>query len=700
MVKWGKMLGVRFELARHAFAYAFAIHLLFGSVAVLDSLRLTFFFYFPRIIQITLIESNVDLLVWVGSVVLLSVLVVLSCTNRKRGADLFGLAMAILSMTTSFVLLLSQKTNFLPQMLVYAVFGLATIMVIALLLTRHSVIGHSAGTALSTSLIYLFAIFVALETSAAVHYALQSFNPSTQIGLVDAGLELQFSYAAYDLVSWLYAAFLFSWAWIPLVGRLLHYRAIKEWDDKTKMGIGPSAPARDGHWLSTLLDPRFVLALAAAIFVGFYPYFQNPPWLVGTDANWRYYYPLLRMSAQGISGGFVQALGEWHPAALAVMYGIQLAFRSTAFDIVKFTPLFLVVALGLSSWWFLAGKKNVTFDLLAFILSVLSITTTVGFYSSILANWMALLVWVLFFAYAAFRGDEGFRIIDLIVLLALSTLILFIHAWTWGVFATSVLLAAIVALLQEGRKGVRGTATLVSVIVIDLVAVLLVLTIIGGGTGSNVDDALQLYGYVIRNPSTLTFFWDALTRLTQIWAPFFNPLILAVSIVGVFYLSRSELTSWRRRLIFAWLFVSCIGSILVAPVGFDPANPTGSESQLWRLLFLTPFWLTAPVGVVGLRASINRLFGDQTQNAIGGQLQVAWIPVVLGVGVLLAWVPVFWHPFLMFMLLPGAVGLFMVKIRAQERQLLGDIVMVLLILVAFNNVTRCLSQLLLSPHNM
>jgi hypothetical protein len=187
--------------------------------------------------------------------------------------------------------------------------------------------------------------------------------------------------------------------------------------------------------------------------------------------------------------------------------------------------------------------------------------------------------------------------------------------------------------------------------------------------------------------------------LTRIWSPFFSPLILTVSIIGVFYLSRSGLSSWRRRLIFAWLFVSCIGSILVAPVGFDPANPTGSESQLWRLLFLTPFWLTAPVGVAGLRASINRFFESPTQNAAAGELQLVWIPIVFGIGVLLAWAPALWHSFLIFLLLPGLVGLFMVKTGAEEKQLLGDIVLVLLILVAFNNVTRSLSQLLLGSHN-
>jgi hypothetical protein len=693
------MLGVRFELARHAFAYAFAIHLLFGSVAVLDSLKLTFFFYFPNTIQITLIDSNVDLLVWVGSVVLLSVLVIWSCASRKRKVDLLGVTMAILSITASFLVLLSPKMNFLQQLLVCTLFGLATTMVAALMLTRHSAVDLSTEAVLSRSLIYLFVIFVALETSSAVHYVLQSFNPSTQIGQADAGLELQFSYAAYSLLPELYVAFLFSWAWIPLIQRLTRQIGINTSNSKTGIETESSAPAQGQYWFSGLLDPKFVLALAAAVFVGFYPYFQNPPWLVGTDAKYHYLEPLMRMSARGELGGFIQALSEWHPAALALMYLTQLVFHSTAFAIVRFTPLFLIVALGLSSWWFLAGKKNVGFGLITFILSVLSITTTVGFYSSILANWMALALWTVFFACLCFRADRGFRIIDAIALLVISTLILFIHPWTWGVFAVTILLAAILALIEEKRKGSRAAITLISVILIDFVAALLSLIVLEEMEGKGVASALSLYTFVLRNPSSVLVFWNALTRLTQIWSPFFSPLILTVSIIGVFYLSRSELTSWRRRLIFAWLFVSCIGSILIAPVGFDPANPTGSESQLWRLLFLTPFWLTAPVGIVGLRASINRFFGNQTQNTTAGELQSVWIPVVLGVGVLLAWVPVFWHPFLMFVLLPGAVGLFMVKTRAQGKRLLGDVVLVLLILVAFNNVTRSLSQLLLSSHN-
>jgi hypothetical protein len=93
---------LRCELGGQIFAYALAIHLLFGSVAVLDSLALTFFFYVPRMIQITLVNSNVDLWVWIGSVVFLSVLVISSYGKGKQKADLLGLAIAALSITVSF----------------------------------------------------------------------------------------------------------------------------------------------------------------------------------------------------------------------------------------------------------------------------------------------------------------------------------------------------------------------------------------------------------------------------------------------------------------------------------------------------------------------------------------------------------------------------------------------------------------------
>ncbi len=115
------------------------------------------------------------------------------------------------------------------------------------------------------------------------------------------------------------------------------------------------------------------------------------------------------MNAHGVFGGFLEALNEFHPFSLALLYAVQLIFGTTAFEVVRFTPVFLVAVLGLATWWFLARKKSLSFGLVVFAVSVLSVATTVGFYASILSNWMTLLVWVVFFAYVAYRGDEGFE---------------------------------------------------------------------------------------------------------------------------------------------------------------------------------------------------------------------------------------------------------------------------------------------------
>ena len=692
------------EWGSHVLAYAFALHFLFGTAAVLNTLGLSFFFYYPRKIDIILLDPSLDVLVWAAAIASLFILAILLPSGHRN--RVVQVSLALLTIILTAALLVTRGEGFLGKVGVYMLFTAGTAELVPLIAWPKPSHRSSGGILLSRLLIYLLGSLAAIEVSSAVHYALQSFDRTTQIGSIDAGIELQLSYAPYALLPFLYVTFLTSWAWVPLLQRLFPKRLIPQ--DVGNTGSIQSLTAQSSltQRLASLLDPRLFLALALGAFIGYYPYFQNPPWVVGTDANWRYYFPLLRMNALGIYGGFVQALSEWHPMSLAMMYAVQLIFQTTAFQVVRLTPLFLVVTLGLAMWWFLARRMSIGLGLIAFALSALSVTTTVGFYSSILSNWMALLVWAVFFAYAAFRGDEGFRIIDLIVLLALSTLILFIHPWTWGVFAATVLLAAIVALFQERRRGLRGAATLVSVVVIDLLAALLSLVTLGGGTRSNLGSALQLYSYVIGNPSTLIFFWGALTRLTQIWAPFFSPLYLAVSILGVFSVLSLDLGPWRRRLILAWICVSAIGSVLVAPIGFNPAGPTGSESQLWRLLFLTPFQLTAPFGITWLAQRARRLpMTEDDKPSAGstvGNAHVIWLVAVFVIGVLLAWTPagyVWLRLLLLLLFLPATTALLLLKAGGVEREFLSTIILATFLLVAFNSTTHAVSQLLVDPHN-
>lgn len=692
------------EWGSHFLAYAFALHFLFGTVAILNALGLGFFFYYPRKIDIILVDPGVDVLVWAASVASLSILAIWFSSGRQR--RVVQVSLAIIAIVLSTVMIATLGNGFLGKIGAYMLFIVGTAELVPLIARSKPTLGPSRNALTTRLLIYLLGSLAAIESSSAIHYVLLSFDQTTQIGRVDAGIELQLSYAPYALIPLLYVAFLFSWAWVPLVQRFLPKNLIPRNSDTTITDQSLVTESSLGKRFATLLDPRILLAFAFAVFIGYYPYFQNPPWLVGTDARYHYLEPLLRMSARGQLGGFFQAVSEWHPAALALMYLTQLALNSTAFAVVRFTPLFLIVTLGVLSWWFLASNKSIGFGLLVFVLSVLSVTTTVGFYSSILANWMALVVWVLFFAYTFSRADHQFQTIDAVVLLALSTSMLFIHPWTWGVFAVSVLLVAILTLIEDRRNGLRGAITLILVIVIDLAVILLSLIFLKEMEGRGVADALVYYTYVVRNPSSVLVFWNALTRLTQIWAPFFSPLCLAISIIGVFYITQANIGGWRRRLIFAWLLVSCIGSILIAPVGFDPASVGGSESELWRLFFLTPFQLTAPFGITLLAQFSRRLTKTEdskpSAGSMVGNVHLIWLIVIFVIGVLLAWTPVgnVWLRFsLLLLFLPATTALLLQRAGGVEREFLSTIILATFLLVAFNSTTRAVSQLLVDPHN-
>ena len=682
-------------------ACAFGTHFLFGSVFVLNTLGLSFFYYFPRKIQLTIIDPRIDLIVWAVSVFFLSFLA--SYPWKKRRRDVFQIGMSVLAIGLIIVLLMYERGGSLNKTIVYLLFMAATAELPLLVTDSRSILKQSRGIFLSRVLIYFLVYFVAIEVSSGIHYIMRAFDQSTQIGRVDARIELQFSYASYGLLPWIYVTFLFSWAWVPIVLRLLRRTNVFQPSSNSALISHQKSVARSDlrSHLSFLFDYRLFLALAAAAFIGYYPYFENPPWLVGTDAYWRYYDPLLQMNEKGIVGGFVQALGERHPLPLTILYMAQLMFHATPFDVVRLAPIVLVAALGFATWWLLARKKTVGFGLVVFALSIMSVTTTVGMYSNILANWMALIVWMAFFAYMAFRGDEKFRVVDAIVLLLMSTVILFMHPWTWSVFAASILLVAIASLFKEKRKGLAGGATLISIILIDVLLAFVSLSLLEASQGWRIADTFGYYTEVINNPASVLLFWDALTRLTQVWSPFFSPLYMAASILGVFYLHTSNLTPWRRRLILAWICTSAIGSILVAPIGFDPTDPTRSETQLWRLLFVTPFQLTAPFGITMiiefLRKTQSRSQDFRGAESIRKAVPRAFLVGIFVVGVLLAWLPV--EARLILAILPVVTGLIIKKAGKDENELLTGIILASFVLVAFNCATRGLSQLLIDPHN-
>jgi len=242
---------------------------------------------------------------------------------------------------------------------------------------------------------------------------------------------------------------------------------------------------------------------------------------------------------------------------------------------------------------------------------------------------------------------------------------------------------------------------LISVIALDAVFALVSLTLLASTQGWRVAESVELYTFVFEDPSRLLVFWDALTRLTHVWAPFYSLLGIAVSILGVFALYMTDSTPSRRRLVLAWVCASAIGSVLVAPIGYNLADPARGETQLWRLLFLTPFWLTAPFGVstiLGFIQGPSRSSSSFPSGMAGARNSGVLCVIIVTSGVLLAFAPA--QPRLVILAtIAIATGLVMARARDQESKVLGSLVLFGFVLVAFNYTTRCLAQLLLDPHN-
>jgi len=201
-----------------------------------------------------------------------------------------------------------------------------------------------------------------------------------------------------------------------------------------------------------------------------------------------------------------------------------------------------------------------------------------------------------------------------------------------------------------------------------------------------VSDAWGYFMAITYHPEQSLVFWSALTRLTQVWAPFFNPIYLVFSIVGVVFLE-GNLSPWRRRLVLSWLFISSIAAVLVSPLTYG----SGQESQIWRVFYLTPFQFTAPIGLF----SITRIMGakDYADFPISGAL------VAGAAGVILAFAGSWWLRGVLLLIL---IPLWVVLKRPDSHEVAKVVVLlvvVLFVVISFNSTLRALSQLLLDPHN-
>ena len=275
-------------------------------------------------------------------------------------------------------------------------------------------------------------IFALVEWPALFYWISAALNPQARVGGLSEQLEANLTFFLYPLAIPIMLLLLFSWLWVPLIPRLPRFRS------HLLVRYQPS-PQKPG--LRTIVAALDLFAIVS-IIVFFYPYLAGQTWVVGQDSFWRYIDPLNALVGLTPSQAFNTSAS--HGVYVVFLYLIQSATGISSVSIVKYAPLVLTFCTATASFFAASrGGWNFQLAILTSISTLLWLPTTLGIYVAIQANWVALLFWMIFLA-IYFANSEP-KITTYIILAVLSMIILLVHPWTWGVFATTLILTALLS---------------------------------------------------------------------------------------------------------------------------------------------------------------------------------------------------------------------------------------------------------------
>jgi len=535
-------------------------------------------------------------------------------------------------------------------------------------------------------------ILVLIESAALYYWAVSALNPEGQVGLLSEQLEANLTYSLFPIGSITMILLLFSWLWIPLTMKYFLYQQTPTTQANFKW-YNPNAnfEHEENHWNRRVVIAAIDLFAILSILIYVYPYLAGQSWIVGVDSYIRYVDPANSLVGQPPTKAILTS--SRHGLYLVILYLIQSGTGFSSFWIVRFAPLFLASASGSAVFLMIreAGWK-IELAIISAVCAILWLPTTLGIYAGIQANWLVFILWMLFLA-LNFRSTKR----NLIVFVSqslISAAIFLIHPWTWGVFFATLVASALISVRSKWRKNCL-TAIISAVLVTIPLGVAAYQ--FSPGMQNDIGNTLSLYSFFFYNPTySLLTFQGALTEVLNNWSSFFPPILLLVCLVGAYSLSSHR--GIAKNYILGWTVIWCIGSFLVAPIGFLPLNPAASETQLWRIMYASPLPLLLAMGLekcVELSKNLDSLKG--TVPVSRQQPILISILVVVFSATLFA----FQDPFVRTAIILVAVAIvLLLSIRFPQYQAVRILIISFLILVIVNSAYRSLYPLLLNPHNL
>jgi len=575
-----------------------ATSIFFGILVFLNSLGVTFHYYRASVLETIFLSRQLDLYaLWFSTFVVLLALTGLTVTYGRRELaewlPICALAAGLVLLTSSSVAL---ATALVLEGQISALIGCRTIYFAG---SRYS---FSKKRTQALIVVYLLSLALLVELSALIYWVVTGFRPDNELGRGAAVLETNLTYALSSISPWLYAALLSGWLWAPAV--LLLRKRIG--DKHAGMVVRSDSftlatPGADASRVWSLALPVLLLT-ALGIFVGSYPYWHGPEWLVGADVYWIYKGPLDRMTQMHILPGFEQAFKEHQSIFLILLFGLMRITGLSSYEILRYTPMALT-AMTATATFLLARTLGLGTggSLLSGVTSTIWVPTAVGIFTSILANWFALILWIFFLA-ILMKKDPKVHIIGSAVLGSLFSLaILFVHPWSWGPFSAVTSLYLLVQLLAR-RFSRHKLILCITFDLSGLVAGYISLLMLQTSEGLRITSALSHYAAALLDPRAMLTFPDAIKYFATVWGPFLNPVLVAVAIVGI--LAVVGHGDGLSRLMLPWLFVTSIASILATPLG------SWGGGYLWRIFFIAPIAILTTLGALCICRNLGMKLGE------------------------------------------------------------------------------------------
>ena len=647
--------------------WAIGVGLGVGLLVVLNLLQIPYDLLYPRTTGTVLISNSYDYYAFLVSTLSVPWGFV---AFRRKFSTLVSIGM-ISIWAASFVLAVLNLPVVVP--ILYA-----TVICAAALDVVRADTGRVVITEILASMLSVFAL---VEWSSLFYYAVAAFNPQAKFGILSQQLEANLTYSLYPLAIPIMLLLLFSWLWIPLIWRLPRLSG------RLLFRYQPSPQKPSIRAIAASLD----LFAIVAMIVFFYSYLAGQTWVVGVDSHWRYIDPL--NSLVGLTPSQAFDASATHGVYVVFLYLIQLGTGLSSVSMVKYAPLVLAFSTASAVYFaMLRGGGSFQLATLSSICTLLWLPTILGIYAGLQANWVALLFWMIFLA--IYFANKEPKFMTYMILAVLSLIILLVHPWTWGVFITTLLLTIIISRRTTWARHCGRTlgAALILALPLGLSAYALSYSL-----GYDFTQTIALYISAPLNPSGLLSFGGALVELFSNWGPVLSTPILLLSLAGAYALSR------RRDIIgnylIAWIAAWCVGSILVAPSGFNPANVGLSETGLWRMLYISPLPFLLAMGlekcISTARMPVSTVSSQTIRLRVIPLLSLAPF-IAVGAGLF-----IIWDPNLRLLLVASALVLTFLLMVIQPKPRTFDVLLVsVLILLMFNAAFRSLFPLLLDPHNL